>query len=576
MGRTHTKKLEARAARFTSLPTSERLLKSALIKKKESRVLSSTEKHALKMTSKRGDILRLWEKLRTLEDDPKADKEASSGKAKDKKTAYEHKYPIVEKLLHLIEPDFPSDMRTPNISRVVQSMIKYGSTEQVSKIAKWVSNDLAAYGTDAYAHFVVNALIRHAPHNMFNLLLTRFIPIVSKLITNKFGIDVLHSVYSSRWCKAADRDLIILAVFRDSMAVMRQWSGYPVLEDVLRQNPPLQKRLLAHLFELGDKLVSHKGAVGYPFVQRLVHAFIRYGTRDEVSELCVTLRPYLATLAFTREGAPLASLVFVLTDPPKRKEILRSFADNLCELSTGKYSAPVMARLFDLLYDPHFLQKYILKDLKNHIRMLVDSPYGYLIIIHLLSPHQDRKDKLLLSNWSEHNLFSLENTEWNHHTWLTSNYEEEVIEFCSKPAINSHLLSLPTIVESFLTVLAEEDLTAPKLNRLHAGIIARELLRVVEHEPLYKSSLKLTKEQLTLLNNFTPATGKRHSREDSEPSPQKEPLDQSPAKKARSETSRSAPAPAVKEAPKRKLVQKKVQKKELDKPLTTKKKKASS
>ncbi|CCW64300.1 unnamed protein product [Phytomonas sp. EM1] len=576
MGRTHRKKLEAREARLTALPTSERLLKSALIKKKESRVLSATEKHALKMSSKQGDILRLWEKLRTLEDDAKTSTEAPSGGTKDRKTAYEHKYPIVEKLLHLTERDFASGMRTPNISRVVQSMIKYGSTEQVGKIAKWVSKDLAAYSTDSYAHFVVNALIRHASHDIFDLLLTRFIPIVPQLISNKFGINVLHFVYSSHWCKSDDRDLILLAVFRDNTAVMRQWNGYPVLEDIIRRNPHLQKRLLTRLFDLGDKLVSHKGAVGYPFVQRLIHAFMCYGTRDEVSELCATLRPHLATVALTREGAPLASLAFGLTDPPKRKEILRSFADNLSELSTGKYSAPVIARLFDLLYDAQLLHKYILKELRQNIRMLIDSPYGYLIIIHLLTPHQDRKDRLLLPNWSQHNLFSIENTEWNHHTWLTSNYTEEVIEFCSKPAMNSHLLSLPAIVESFLMVLAEEDLAAPKLNRLHTGIIARELLTVIEHEPLYKSSLHLSKEQLALLNKVIPASGKRHSREDHEQDPQGEPSVRPSLKRPHAEDLRNTSVVVEEKASRQKRVRKKMQKKAHENLLTTKKTKVKS
>jgi hypothetical protein len=68
MGKTQAKKTEARESRMKSLPRSERLAKMATIKKKEGRVLDASEKHALKMTTEYGEIMRLWEKLRTLSD----------------------------------------------------------------------------------------------------------------------------------------------------------------------------------------------------------------------------------------------------------------------------------------------------------------------------------------------------------------------------------------------------------------------------------------------------------------------------------------------------------------------------
>ncbi|EPY22156.1 hypothetical protein AGDE_13532 [Angomonas deanei] len=78
------------------------------------------------MSSDHGEMLRLWEELRTLTD---GKEEVAS-----KKNAYEHKYPIVDKLIRLIEPKNSTVIKTPVGSRVLQSMIKYGSAEQLSKI----------------------------------------------------------------------------------------------------------------------------------------------------------------------------------------------------------------------------------------------------------------------------------------------------------------------------------------------------------------------------------------------------------------------------------------------------------
>lgn len=504
MGRTNAKKQEAREERLSKLPQSDRLAKIALIKKKEGRVLDADEKHALKMSSVHGEILRLWEKLRTLEERT----EEQAAMPSSKKTAYAHKYPMVDKLMHLIEPKFANLVRTPSVSRVVQSMIKYGSAEQVNRLLKWVSKDFTIYATDAYAHFVVCALVRHVPHEAYSKLMAHVIPSVPQLVAHKFGIQVVHSVYSSRWCSPADRSLLLLAVFKDSVAVMKRWPGYPEVEAVLKQNPPLQRRLLSRLFDLSDKLVSQKEAVGYPFVQRLVGAYVRCGTRDEVSELCDTLRPHITAISVTREGAPLASLAFSLTEPKKRKEVLHSFNAQLGELCTSKYAAPVIARLFDLLYDVQMLSKYVASDLAEHIGQVVNSPYGYQILMHLLTPHEERKWKFLLPNWREHNLFSMENKEWNHHTWLTPTFVPETVEICSKPAVTSHLAALPMLVKAFLQYVTDEANSA-KLNRHHAALIAREVLHVVQHEPLYKAAIQLSADEEQALSKLAPAHGKR-------------------------------------------------------------------
>ncbi|KAL7706199.1 hypothetical protein N2W54_004681 [Lotmaria passim] len=547
MGRTNTKKQEARAERLGKLPQSERLVKSALIKKKEGRVLDAAEKHALKMSSEHGEMLRLWEKLRTLEErgeDATAIATAAATTSDRKKLAYEHKYPVVDKLMHLIEPKFASLVRTPSASRVIQSMIKYGSSEQVSKILKWVSKDFAANATDAYAHFVVCALIRHVPHEAYSTLFAHVIPAVPQLVAHKFGIEVIHAAYSSRWCSPADRSLLLLAVFKDNVAVMKRWPGFPDVEAVLQRNPSLQKRLLTRLFDLSDKLVSQKEAIGFAFVQRLVGAYVRCGTRDEVSELCDTLRPHIATIAVTREGAPLASLAFSLTEPKKRKEVLHSLNAQLGELCTNKYGAPVVARLFDLLYDAQMLHKYVAKDLAEHIGQVINSPYGYQILMHLLTPHEERKWKFLLPNWQQHNLFSMENTEWNHHTWLTADYAKETVEICSKPAVTSHLSALPLLVRAFLGYATDEANSA-KLNRHHAALLAREVLHVAQHEPLYAAALQLTAAETKELARLAPAQGKRE-RDNAEATPAP-PVKR--AKPGRTATSAAAAAGPLKTKP---------------------------
>eukprot|EP00796_Vickermania_ingenoplastis_P009236 gene9236-6489_t len=510
MGQTNKKKTESREARLKLLPQSERLLKTALIKKKEGRVMDAAEKHAIKMSSEHGEILRLWEKLRTS---PSSEKEENKSVAQIKSTVYEHKYPVVDKLLELIEPKFMAHVRTPVISRVLQSMVKYGSQTHVERVAALLIKDFLTCTTDAYGHFVVMAVIRHANRDVFTKLLNALIPIVPQAVSHKFGVHVLHCAYSSRWSTSSDRDRLCLGVFKYDPSAMKRWVGYPAIEDVVQNNPDIQKHLLTRLFDLVEKLISQKESIGFPFVQRLAFAFLKAGTREEVSELCDTIRPHCAAIAVTREGALLSSLTFSLTHPKKKKEILRDFKERLGELSIGKYSAPVVARFFDLLYDIQLMNKYIANDSIAHIGQLINNEYGYRIMMHLLTPHASRKERYLLPNWMEHNLFSLENTKWNRHTWLTGDYEQEEVEICSKPALNSHLQVLPAFVSAFLSY-ARDEKNAAKLNRQHAGLLAREILRVNSEEPRFCQALDLKPKDLEFLQRLSPASGVKRDREE--------------------------------------------------------------
>lgn len=508
MGQTNKKKLEIRESRLKGLPQSERLLKSALIKKKEGRVLDASEKHALKMQSENGEILRLWEALRATTTTTSKSEEEGSSVAVKKSTAYEEKYPIVRQLIKLIEPKFETMVRTPTISRVLQSMVKYGSQDHMHTLAKWVTRDALECATGAYGHFVFMAVLRHANREAFHTIMAALLPVVPQLVHHKFGVQVLHSAYTSRWCTAEDRNLLLLSIFRDNAAVMRRWEGYPILEKVLAQNKSIQRRLLTRLFDLVDKLISQKEAIGFPFVQRLAYAFLLTGTRDEVSELCDTLRPHVAsTISTTREGAPLASLAFSLTHPKKKKEILRDVHANLGELTTNKYSAPFIARLFDFLYDGQLLMKYLANDMVEHIEQVVNNEYGYRIFLHLLTPHKQRKERFLFSHWlTDHNLFSEQNADWNHHTWLTGEYEPEQVEVCSKPAMASHIQAAVPLVRAFLAYATAEK-NASRVNRYHASLIAREILLVTESHPAYKVALALTPTEVMALKKLAPAAG---------------------------------------------------------------------
>lgn len=544
MGKTYTKKIEAREARLSKLPTSERLRLSATIKKKEGRVLDAAEKHALMMTTEYGECLKLWEVLRTVDVQgnlglsdaqekraKKRERLANKPKIGNKKTGsivtkfdnsdnesesessasdddeqeqtqkkagtsaknpeglrgverFAHKYPTIDRLMEIISPKFANFVRTPRISRVIQSMIKYGSPAHMEKLVEMLGKDFATYANDAFGHYVVIAMFKHAPHVLFRKLLAHLIKECPNMCKHAIGLRVIHTAYTSKLCSAADKNLMLLAVFKDGVAVMKNWKGYPEIDGILEQEKDQQKRLVGYLYSLVDKLVCQKDAYTYPFVQRLTLSFMKFGNKDDVIDMCDSLRPHLQNLlvAGGKDGALLANMTFALLEPKMRKEPLRLFSQSFLENATGKFSAPVMARLFDIVYDAQLLNKFVAEPLVANLPAIVASPYGYLILIHLFTPSLVLKDRLWTPAWNEYNLYSRENKKWNTHSWLDAEFKEETVEICPRPAEQTHVAVMRPVVEA-LVKLAENPGT---VDAYRLGLVCREAVNLAEREPAYK------------------------------------------------------------------------------------------
>jgi pumilio family protein 6 len=527
MGKTHAQKMKSRDGRLGKMARSDRSTTSANIKRKEGRVLNANEKHAVKMKGGHGDVLRAWEVLRTSADkldekveamkaQKKALVEGAGGEvsAKDDKamvtkadcdSATGVRDAAVTKTMALITENFAALAKTPVVSRVIQSCIKFGSPDQRNKILTWMSSDFAAFCTDAFAHFIVEALIRHASLTMFRQIVALLIPAMPVVVQVKCGVKVVHSVYSNKMSNTLEKNLIILGIFKDSVQLMKTWPGYPVLEDILEHKSPQQKRILATLFGLTDKLVG-KGAADLPFVQRLLCALFRRGVKHEVEELAVTIKSHIKSMLPSKEGATLASVAFAVMQPRSRKEALRDLAGGFLDAATNKFSAPFVARVFDLTYDPQMAMKFLVAPFLENIEAIVASPFGCRVLLHMLTPDAARKEKVLFPSWTEHNLYSRGNTAWNHHTWLDADMEEETVEICAKSAETSHAVVIAPIVKKFVAVFCGADSIGsaePKsldgesrATKGFVGCIASEVMNLVHNEPTYAAALGLDAQEI--------------------------------------------------------------------------------
>ena len=477
-----------RQKRLLALPKKDRLIAAAAIKRKEGRVLDSREKHAVKMTGEVGQLLLHWEKARLTKPAHAAERNAA-----------------IDGILKIATAGdkFNDVVTTPKVSRVLQSVIKMGSEAQRRLLLTRVALHFVDYANDGFAHYVILALVRHCTKESFRILQQLVQASMPSLVTHKFGMRVVQAVYGCKYANSTDRDLITIGIFKDSVAVMKGWAGYPNLELILEREVTHRKRLTQALFNITDKITSVKEGFALPFVQRLVCIYLRHGTSEGAMELVQTLRPHAASFVDTREGAELCAMVFSLLPPKDRKEVLRSVKEQgTATFACQKYAAPVICRMLDLVYDAQLSSKFIVSPLlgslqadaddessaaaagkkKNQppaqevstapvsdalieaflasddqsLARLLCSPYGHCVILHLLTPDAERKRHALPLHFFDacFNLYSRDNADWCHHTWRDAELQKpETVVICDRDASRSHMAVLPALLKGLAALL---------------------------------------------------------------------------------------------------------------------------
>lgn len=474
MGKTYNQKMQKREDTLSVLPKSERTAKMAQIKKKEGRILNADEKHALQMLATPGKILQAWEIIRA----------SANSSNPDSATEQAKRHKQIDEVLEVIFENFAGYIRTPKVSRVIQSCLKHGTPEHHGKIAsKLVGAQLAEFCSDAFAHHVVLALFRHASHQLFDDLYAALLPVASQLGSSKHGFAILCALFSHKYAASQARgDILLSHTLLGSTINSKQTPGYPTFENILAQDTTGTVRVRSRMIisKMVDKLLAgfesatsknkaaaqHNGAGGNntnapgappsgsdleaSFAQRLFRAYFTVCTSDEAADAAGSLSQNIVPLLQSKDGVHTACFAFAAVEPTLRRPILRQIAAHFDAAVLSKFGAPFVARVLDFVYDVQLANKFIVPTLAGAIDKVMASPYAHMILLHALTPDEEQKNKALLPVFLDMNLYSRQNANWNKMLFTTGSSSATASAasstICQQPAEKSHAIFLEGIL----------------------------------------------------------------------------------------------------------------------------------
>eukprot|EP00993_Chasmostoma_nieuportense_P007630 NODE_899_length_1775_cov_28.210558_g843_i0.p1 GENE.NODE_899_length_1775_cov_28.210558_g843_i0~~NODE_899_length_1775_cov_28.210558_g843_i0.p1 ORF type:complete len:578 (+),score=182.69 NODE_899_length_1775_cov_28.210558_g843_i0:60-1736(+) len=466
------------------MPPKKELIKRNLSQKlrkasnKKSRILNDRERHTLKMQGDYGKVLSIWESLRQ--------KQEKSKRA------------LIDEVLQIMEGRLVETARRPDICRVYQTCVKFGTPQQRSAFALAFQGHLVELSSAVYSYHLVVALLRHLSSLHRLPLLEELMVSIVSLLKTKFGQLVIDQAYTV--ATPLQRNQMLLHSFGRKDLVLESKYYSLTFEEILANCPQLRIPCLNTLGSLTD-LAVNRGLVDSQLMHQLLDLQFRVGYYSTSKDLLPDLKGPLVHICHTHYGTQLAIACLSVAEPADRKEIVTSFQKSIAPMALGKHSSILLCRLLDLFDDTAFLQKHVLGEVVESLEDFLTDDVASRLLLHLLTPQLATKQKyipdpfaqMLSHEGGDLNELVLNDLYSNQHGNASSKEVTTPVPLFEQPWPAKHAAALQHLLPHVCSFL-ERDLKASAQHPICRKIITELVNYSQDHQdaldPAFASKLK--------------------------------------------------------------------------------------
>ncbi|KAJ2908789.1 Pumilio y domain member 6 [Coemansia aciculifera] len=282
-----------------------------------------------------------------------------------------------------------------DMSRIVQTCVKYGTPEQRTVIAGELAGSEIDLAKSMYGRHILLRLLKHCPKTRAPII-NALCGHVRRLVRHKDAaavVDECYSVYANaaqRWAMAAE--------FYGGECKLSAGQGVTSVDAVVEQSPQRRAGIVAALQESAKPLLE-KGTVQHGIVHRILLDLIRLSDGADQRSAIESLHSLAVEMVHTKDGAHCAMLCLLHGTPKDRKALVRSFRPFLRKMALDEHGHGVLIGALDCIDDTVLVGKSVLADLCSAADLadLLADTYGRRVVLYALagrSPHYVGADAL--------------------------------------------------------------------------------------------------------------------------------------------------------------------------------------
>ncbi|CAG8553859.1 9898_t:CDS:2 [Paraglomus brasilianum] len=360
---------------------------------------------------------------------------------------------LLSNLLQMIMGKIGDLVLKHDASRVVQTLLKFGSKEQRGEVAKALKGKYAELAKSTYGKFLVCKILN--PQHRDDII-KEFYGQVRKLIKHKEASEVIEEAYSVG--KATHRSGLMQEFYGPEFVFFKTPTPQ-TLSEILSASPHKKDIILKNLAQSISSILD-KGTIKHSITHRALLDYFTNANEKQLADMIVMVGEKVPEILHTREGSKVAMLCVAHGTPKNRKVIIKSMKTYINKICCDEYGHLVLLTVFDAVDDTTLVENSIIKEIGKNLQQIIEDKYGHRVILYLLVG----RSQIILSKGNIELLASMDEIRAKTSQELLKAISSHLIPYCESntQSLLSHHFGTQVLCETMLH--AQGDKTQTLLN----------------------------------------------------------------------------------------------------------------
>ncbi|XP_074097486.1 pumilio and CPL domain-containing protein penguin [Cotesia typhae] len=303
----------------------------------------------------------------------------------------EERTKLCQKLFKLFEGNLVKLVFSHDISRVIQILIKYSSPEMLASVAaelkpsflnmiqsKYARNCIKKffkYGTEQIRSDIFATCQGHVVQLMSHSVAA---PIMDYILYKKNKKDKNKKCWASEQVRSTFKQEFYGNMYRTSKD-----SSVKCLSDVFAKAPDMKSATLSAVKMNVTKILSKNP--NCLLIHSVLAEYLTICEPNDRAELIGTLKDSVVELLATKDGAKVAMICMWHGTAKERKAMLKVMKEQVKEIATSEYGYLFLLAMLDSVDDTVLVKKIFVPEFLSHLQEIVASEHGKKVVLYLVA-----------------------------------------------------------------------------------------------------------------------------------------------------------------------------------------------
>ncbi|CAG8454722.1 10414_t:CDS:2 [Paraglomus occultum] len=286
---------------------------------------------------------------------------------------------LLSDLLQMIMGKIGDLVLKHDASRVVQTLLKFGSKEQRGEVAKALKGKYVELAKSTYGKFLVCKILKYCPQHRDDII-KEYYGQVRKLIKHKEASEVIEEAYNVG--KATHRSGLMQEFYGPEFIFFKTPTPQ-TLSEILSASPHKKDIILKNLAQSISSVLD-KGTIKHSITHRALLDYFTNADERLLADMIAMVSERVPEILHTREGSKVAMLCVARGTSKNRKVIIKSMKTYINKICCDEHGHLVLLTVFDVVDDTTLVENAIIKEIGKNLQQIIEDKYGHRVILYLL------------------------------------------------------------------------------------------------------------------------------------------------------------------------------------------------